>query len=269
MTDLKSFLEFLQKYKRELVRTLFTISTICILLTLGIAGLRYYPYLFTFTELPKTTVTETNISADPINVLFIGSADQITDAFHNAGWIIPDPITTATSIKIATASLAHTSYPTAPMSNLYVFHRAQDLAFEKPTNDAQQRDHIRLWHTDTVQNNQQVWVAQTSFDNGIELSGNDHHATHHISPLVDVQRNRVGKDLFKTKQTTQIIHLPFNHPIFFGKNGGGDYYVSDGDILLINFTNEAIALQDNTIIYKIKNALFECIQWTLGALIKG
>lgn len=59
----------------------------------------------------------------------------------------PYPITSQTSAKIAEDSLAHRSYPTAPVSNLYVFGRVQDLAFEEPTNDVQNRGHIRTWET--------------------------------------------------------------------------------------------------------------------------
>ncbi len=41
----------------------------------------------------------------------------------------------------------HRSYPTVPVSNLYVFGRVQDLAFEKPTTDEQNCGHIRIWNT--------------------------------------------------------------------------------------------------------------------------
>ncbi|GAC1357010.1 MAG: hypothetical protein NVS4B11_24650 [Ktedonobacteraceae bacterium] len=66
-------------------------------------------------------------------MVFVGSKDQIMRSFQKAGWLLPDPITAQTSAKIAADSISHRSYPTAPVSNLSVFGRVQDMAFEKPT----------------------------------------------------------------------------------------------------------------------------------------
>lgn len=107
---------------------------------------------------------------DPINLLFIGSKEQITHGFQQASWLIPDPITPQTSARIAADSLAHRSYPTAPMSNLYVFGRVQDLAFEKPTTDIHYRGHIRNWKTTTLIGRQPAWIGAATYESSIELS---------------------------------------------------------------------------------------------------
>src|SRR5207249_3453271 len=142
----------------------------------------FYPYTYNFPAYPKITHTQSGAAGDPINILFVGSKDQITYSFQQAGWLIPDPITLQTSEKIAVASLTHKRYPTAPVSNLYVFGRVQDLAFEKPTNDVANRGHIRLWKTGTLIGGQLIWIGQASYDSGIELSGTNHFPTHHIAP---------------------------------------------------------------------------------------
>src|SRR5260370_9968643 len=111
---------------------------------------------------------------------FAGSKVKILHSFQKAGWLIPDPITPQTSEKIAATSLAHSSYPTAPVSNLSVFGRVQDLAFEQPTNDVQKRGHIRLWKTGTLIGGQLVWVGQAYYDRRIELSRTTHLPTLHI-----------------------------------------------------------------------------------------
>ena len=167
-----------------------------------IALLRFYPYPSNFPAYPKVTHTKSGATGDPINVLFVGSKNQIMHSFQQASWLIPDPITSQTSAKIAVDSLAHRSYPTAPVSNLYVFGRVQDLAFEKPTHDVQNRGHIRIWKTSTRVNGQPVWVGAASYDSGIELSGTNHLPTHHIAPTVDLERNAIGADLEKTGLVT-------------------------------------------------------------------
>jgi len=140
---------------------------------------------------------------------------------------MPDPITPQTSAKIAADSLAHRSYPTAPVSNLYVFGRIQDLAFEKPTNDVQNRGHIRIWKTSALIGGQSVWVGAASYDSGIELSSTNHFPTHHIAPTVDLERNAVGSDLEKTDLVKEEVDGTFTPPILYARNGGGDYYASD------------------------------------------
>ena len=203
------------------------ISSLLLLFIACIVLIRFYPYTYNFPAFPRITHTQSGADGDPVNLVFVGRKEQILQSFHKAGWLIPDPITSQTSEKIAVASLAHRSYPTAPVSNLYVFGRVQDLAFEKPTNDVQNRGHIRLWQTGTLIGGQLVWVGQASYDHGIELSGTNHLPTHHIAPTVDLERNAVGADLEKTGLVREEAYGAFTPPILYARNGGGDYYESD------------------------------------------
>ena len=229
--------------------------------------IRFYPYTYNFTTYPKITQTQSGADGDPVNMVFVGSKDQILQSFQQAGWLLPDPITLQTSEKIAVASLAHRSYPTAPVSNLYVFGRVQDLAFEKPTNDVQNRGHIRLWKTGTLISGQLVWVGQASYDSGIELSGTNHLPTHHIAPTVDLERNAVGSDLEKTGLVTEESDGAFTPPILYARNGGGDYYESDGDVLVINYTHAPIQLTKPAgMIDELKNGFFLFYDTLLTAL---
>src|SRR5579859_8193219 len=150
---------------------MLVLSGVLGLLLVCMALIRFYPYDLNFTTFPRVTQTKSGAAGDPINLVFVGSQRQIASSFQQAGWLIPDPITPQTAARIAADSLAHRSYPTAPVSNLYVFGRAQDLAFEKPTSDVQYRGHARLWTTGTQINGSPVWVGQASYDSGIELSG--------------------------------------------------------------------------------------------------
>jgi len=215
---------------------------LCLIFLICGAAVRFYPYPMAFTAFPRTTQTRSGVAGDPINVIFVGSQEQITGAFEHAGWLIPDPITVQTTAKIVAASIAHQAYPTAPVSNLYVFGRAQDLALEKPTNDVQYRDHIRLWRTDESFAGQPVWIAQASYDAGIELGATNELPTHHISPTVDLERNAVGAALRGTGLISQEITVAYTAPVVFARNGGGDYYESDGDVLMITFTHASIPL---------------------------
>src|SRR6266851_2135200 len=174
--------------RKNSTRVMSMISMVVLLCIASmVVFIRFYPYTYHFTTYPRITQTQSGADGDPINMVFVGRKDQILQSFQKAGWLIPDPITPKTAEKIAADSIAHRSYPTAPVSNLYVFGRVQDMAFEKPTTDVQNRGHIRLWKTGTSIGGQLVWVGQASYDSGIELSGTNHLPTHHIAPTVDLE----------------------------------------------------------------------------------
>src|SRR6266851_6253517 len=253
--------------RKTIIRLVSMLGILLVLLTALIALIRFYPYNYNFPAYPKITHTQSGAAGDPINLVFVGSKDQITRSFQQAGWLIPDPITPQTSAKIAADSLAHKSYPTAPVSNLYVFGRVQDLAFEKPTNDVANRGHIRLWKTGTLIDGQLVWIGQASYDSGIELSSTNHLPTHHIAPTVDLERNAVGADLEKTGLVKEEAYGEFTHPILYARNGGGDYYESDGDMLVINYTHAPIQLTKPVgMIDELKNGFFLFYDTLLTAL---
>src|SRR6266568_2321108 len=256
---------------KSIIRSVSILGILFVLFAALIAAVRFYPYTYNFPAYPKITHTKSGAAGDPINMLFVGSKNQIMPSFQKAGWLIPDPITSQTSAKIVVDSLAHRSYPTAPVSNLYVFGRVQDLAFEKPTNDVQNRGHIRTWKTGALINGQSVWVGAASYDSGIELSSTNHFPTHHIAPTVDLERNAVGSDLEKTGLVKEEAYGTFTPPILYARNGGGDYYASDGDVLVINYTQAPIPLsQPAWVIEGLKTGaflLYDTLFTVLGGLI--
>src|SRR5260221_8788213 len=257
--------------RKTIIRSVSILGILFVLFAALIGVVLFYPYTSNFPAYPKITHTQSGAAGDPINTLFVGSKNQIMQSFQKAGWLLPDPITPQTSAKIAADSLAHRSYPTAPVSNLYVFGRVQDLAFEKPTNDVQNRGHIRIWKTDTLIGGQPLWVGAASYDSGIELSGTSHLPTHHIAPTVDLERNTVGADLEKTGLAKEEADAAFTPPIVYARNGGGDYYESDGDVLVINYTQASIPLTPPAwVIDGLKNGVFlvyDALFTLVGALI--
>ena len=243
--------------RTTIIRLVSMLGILLVLCAALVAVVRFYPYSYSFPAYPKITHTKSGANGDPINVLLVGSQEQIVQSFHQAGWLIPDPVTPHTSAKIAVDSLAHRSYPTAPVSPLYLFGRVQDLVFEKPTNDVQNRGHIRIWKTNTFISGQLVWVGAATYDSGIELSGTNHLPTHHIAPAVDLERNTVGADLTKTEVVKEEADVAFTPPILAARNGGGDYYTSDGDVLVINYVQTSLPVNQPTgVIEGLKDGVF-------------
>ncbi len=93
----------------------------------------------------------------------------------------------------------------------------------------------------------------------------------HIAPTVDLERNTVGADLEKTGLAKEEADAAFTPPIVSARNGGGDYYASDGDVLVINYTQSPISLKQPAWgIEGLKNGIFlfyDTLFTILGVLI--
>src|SRR5260370_1967937 len=81
---------------------------------------------------PLTSFTRNGVAGDPLNVRIIATESQLTTAFAAAGWYRADEIDFVTSLRIVFDSLFARNYPTAPMSNFYLFGRRHDYAFVPP-----------------------------------------------------------------------------------------------------------------------------------------
>jgi len=81
---------------------------------------------------PLTNFTRDGVPSDPLNIRVVGSAGQLAAAFAWAGWYRADEIDLVTSLRIIIDAVFGRKYASAPVSNLYLFGRRQDYAFEAP-----------------------------------------------------------------------------------------------------------------------------------------
>jgi len=101
-----------------------------------------------FTDVPNITHTDSGIPGDPLNVSLIGTETEVKKIMLAAKWSPADALTFRSCLKIASASVLKRPYDGAPVSNLYLFGRKEDLAFEQPVGDnPRHRHHVRFWQT--------------------------------------------------------------------------------------------------------------------------
>src|SRR5215470_14720830 len=67
-------------------------------------------------SLPQRTTTPNGRPADFVNVALVGTAEQMDQAFHAAGWNRGDPTTTRSVMREMHALMAFKNYPEAPIS---------------------------------------------------------------------------------------------------------------------------------------------------------
>lgn len=79
--------------------------------------------------------------------MLAGSAEDIHAAMRNAGWVQADEITLRSAWGIVKSSVFGSSYPEAPVSDLFLFGRRHAFAYQQEVDgNAAQRHHIRFWH---------------------------------------------------------------------------------------------------------------------------
>lgn len=83
-------------------------------------------------HLPLYCVTPDGFASDPINIGIIGSRQQLIGAMERAGWYVADPHRIRHLPRQVLSVVSGWPYPNAPVSNLYLFGRKQDIAFEIP-----------------------------------------------------------------------------------------------------------------------------------------
>ena len=146
------------------------------------------------------------------------------------------------------AALSGEAYVNAPVSDLYLFGRAQDLALQKARGDIHQRNHMRLWLSDMRYHDRLVWVGQISRDIGTRLTWHSPtFTTHKIDPDVDEARTALTEDmaysqnLMKMGLVTGVGAAQEGAP---RKNLTTDPYYTDGYRVVLVFDHTPRPLSD-------------------------
>lgn len=178
---------------------------------------------------PRHTTTAQGRQGDAVNVAFIGSEEELHRALHAAGWFAADPITLRTSIRIAADVVLRKPYDHAPVSDLYLWGRKQDAAFEQPVGDSpKQRHHVRFWRSAEIdRNGEPLWLGAATYDERVEISRTTGGITHKISPDIDRERNKLVSDAIRAAALDGYYWVDQFHRQPEGLNGGGDPYFTD------------------------------------------
>jgi len=180
-------------------------------------------------DLPHRTYTADGIPGDPLNVGFVATEDELKLAMLAAKWFPADSLTLKSCLKIAADAVLSRPYEDAPVSNLYLWERKEDLAFEQPVGDnPRKRHHVRFWQSKVeFDDGRPIWIGSVTFDRSVGLSHTTGQITHHIDPDIDAERDNLLSDIQKTGRLEKVFWVSDFQQQSEGKNGGGDPYFTD------------------------------------------
>ncbi|HEY5020798.1 MAG TPA: LssY C-terminal domain-containing protein, partial [Steroidobacteraceae bacterium] len=150
------------------------------------------------------------------------------------GWLPADPITFESSLRIATDSVAHRPYETAPVSNLYYWGHKPELMFEQMIGgDPRQRHHVRFWKSSELDDQgRPLWAGAATLDTSAGISHRTGQLTHHIDAAIDRERDMLVAQL-NANLGASVAWMNAFQPNLRGRNGGGDPYFTDGRLAIV------------------------------------
>lgn len=185
---------------------------------------------------------------DPLNLVVVGGIDDAIPALVRRGWRPTEQKWSGSILKMVTSALSGERYAYAPVSDLYLFARPQDLALQKARDTIHQRNHLRLWLSALRYEGKQVWVGQISRDIGSRLTIHSPTlTTHKIDPDVDEARDALAEDmayshnLAKIGAAEGVGAAPESAP---RENLTTDPYYTDGRRLLLVFDRKPRSIAD-------------------------
>jgi hypothetical protein len=146
-------------------------------------------------SLPERTFTQKGQEADAINLVFLGTREQVENSFAAAGWQGSDPASKRASFRQFHAFLALKNYPTEPMSRQFFEGRPSDMTRQKSLNSYAKRDHSRVWSTGERWDGQPAWVAAGTRDTDAVLSLRQKKLIHRVEANIDEERDKIVRDL--------------------------------------------------------------------------
>jgi LssY-like putative type I secretion system component LssY len=144
---------------------------------------------------PLRTVEPGRGLADWTNLLFVGTREQLTAAFHDAGWTPASRLCFRSRAKAFVALSIRHPYREGPVSTLLLDGRRPDMVFQKQNNTFAKRHHIRIWKQAERLGENEVWIGAATHDVGIAFSREERRFTHITDPAIDRERAKVVADL--------------------------------------------------------------------------
>ena len=179
------------------------------------------------------TYTSHGKPADVVNLLFVGSHDQMQSAFEAANWTSGGKVSASTVYHEFLAFLTASNYQGEPVTTQFLEGHRQDVTWQKSFNSPSKRDHVRFWEEPEPVLGQQAWLGAYTRETSAVLSITSHKFIHHIDRNLDDGVNMLVRDL-TLAGCVKSVQL-FDRPDVSGtvQNATGDAMSTDGALTVV------------------------------------
>ena len=190
-------------------------------------------------KIPRRVSDPQSKPGDMVNILLVGTQEQVLQVFSRAGWVSADRSVQNAVVNAVIDSLEKKDYLTMPMSTLYLFDRPQDYGFARAeaVRVAMSRNHLRVWKSPYAVDGRPLWCVAATQDVGFERDERNNSVTHKIDPAIDGEREYVNDTLSRTGLVTQRTHATPTDPVTTASTATGGSFHSDGRILVLVLKN--------------------------------
>jgi LssY C-terminus len=190
-------------------------------------------------KIPRRVADQAGKPGDMVNVLLVGTQDQVVQVFTTAGWVQVDKTVHETALNALVGSLEKKDYLTMPMSTLLLFGRSQDYGFAhaEAVRVVMSRNHLRVWKSPYEVEGRPLWCIAATHDVGFERDQRNNGVTHKIDPAIDGEREYVNGTLSGTGLVTRRDHVTPSDALTTAKTATGGEFHSDGRILVLVLRN--------------------------------
>jgi LssY C-terminus len=179
------------------------------------------------------TTTASGKDADIVNILFVGSQEQLEQAFSAAGWLPADRNSPKAFFKQLEAFLNASNYPNMPITHQLLDGQPQDMTWQKSFNSYGKREHVRLWSQSATVLDQPAWLSAYTRETSAALSVKYHKFIHRIDRNVDDGVNMLVRDLSLTGCVSSVHQLPRPQMPQLMVNSTGDEMHTDGNLTVV------------------------------------
>jgi hypothetical protein len=238
-------------------------TILAVAITYGIAAyivlprvVRYGLKILQRRRVPRFTITGDGLPGDPINLVLIGTRQQLCAAFASSGWSEADRLGLASSWRMVRAFVFNSPYATAPFSTLYLFGRGQDIGFQKAIdNSPRKRHHIRFWatsltraeatvgtagfwlNTDRPAHHERVlWVGAGTKDTGLSLTKLTFQITHATDSDTNAERDFIIAELTKNSVIVDVNSYRSGQRL---PTQRVNHYITDGEVTVASLAPPA------------------------------
>jgi hypothetical protein len=197
-------------------------------------------------RVPSYTLTGDGLPGDPVNLVLIGTHQQLCAAFAAAGWIGADPLNLKSSWRMVRAFVLNSPYPAAPFSTLYLYGRKQDIGFQKAIgNSPRKRHHIRFWALSLSHEAQlgkssfwrsakpppadaaALWVGAGTKDTGLSMTRLTLQITHATDADTNAERDFIVAQLSESRVIEEVTFYRAGQRVI---TKHVNHYVTDGEV---------------------------------------